>query len=121
MDPARNEATLSWVVTSLAITYVLWCAYSLTNRVDSFGGLFEALGAELPVVTGVALTFGKAVIVWPAAVVTSIYLIAKEFRLRSTYSRLSASAITFMIWALLIAIVTEALFQPMLQLLRQIG
>ncbi len=121
MSARLNERTLSWVVTVLASAYVLWTTFSLAQRVPTFAKTFHDLGAELPLLTRLVLGVGRPAIAWPLALAVVTFLVVKEFRVKPAGARLALSAIVCVITALVAAIATHAIIEPMRRLMTQIG
>jgi hypothetical protein len=107
--------------TGLTGGYVAWTGYVLASRVPTFDTLFSSLGAELPWPTRIVLIVGKPSIIWPCAVLTLALLVVNEVRSRDFRTRVVISLLVFMATACVSSVVTEALFRPMMQLIKQIG
>ena len=115
------DSKLSWLVTGLASAYVAWTGYTLTARVPAFSALFAGLGAELPGVTRVVISACRPELVWPVTDAAITFLVVKEFRVTSFRARTLWNIAVFFSAAGVAAIITEALFQPMFQLIQQVG
>jgi hypothetical protein len=118
---SRIENRVSLVVTALASTYTTWAALLMTRRVQAFAALFESLGAELPHSTRLAMAVSRPGIVFPAAAILIGGLIVAHFRIVHPIVRIGVSMAVFMVAAIVVSLVTEALFLPMLHLIRQLG
>lgn len=121
MQGLRNHGALSWTVTTLTVGYLIWIGVTLTERVASFAGLFTSLGAELPVPTRLAIGASQPLIVWSLVAVATIVLLANQMRTTRPHVQLAVSVTVFMVTAVLASLITEAMFAPLLQLIRQIG
>ena len=118
---ADVDTKLSWLVTGLASAYVAWTGYTLTTRVPAFSSLFAGLGAELPGVTRFAISACRPGVVWPVTIAAITFLVVKELRMPSFRARTLWNIAIFFAAAGIAAVITEALFQPMLQLIQQVG
>jgi len=114
------ERRLSWIVTALASWYVGWTGYVLGRRTPAFRQLFSGLGAELSWPTRTVLSLCTPAVVWPATIVTIAFLLVKERTVESGATKLLLSVIVFMTTACVAAVATEALYQPMFQLIEQV-
>ena len=113
--------TLSWLATAVAGGYMLWCCFSLSRRIPVFANMFASLGAELPLPTRMALAMGRPAVLWIVAAVVVVLLVAKELAMQSVSARIAVSVVVFMVTALVMSLISEALMLPMLELMRQIG
>ena len=120
MQESRNHGALSWTATTLTAGYVIWIGVTLT-RVSTFDDLFTSLGAELSLATRLAIGASRPLIVWSVVAITLIVLLANQLRTVRPHVRLAVSVIVFMVAALLTSLITEAMFGPLFQLIRQIG
>lgn len=116
----KSEERLSWIVAILASSYVGWTGYVLAHRARAFRTLFAGLGAELPAYTQVVLTVCTPVLVWPVTIAMIAVLLVKEAVVKRIPTRALVSIIVFMATACVAAVVVEALFQPMFQLIERI-
>jgi hypothetical protein len=121
MQEPTNDGALSWIVTGLSAGYVVWTGITLARRVSAFANLFSSLGAELPLATRFAIGANRPPIVWSVVAILLMVLLANQLRIVRPGLRLAVSVIVFMITAMLSSLVTEAMFVPLFQLIRQIG
>jgi hypothetical protein len=115
-----DDNALSWMVTTLAISYVVWIGYFLPRRVSTFARLFSGLGAELPLPTRVVIATCIPAVLWPVTLGAVAFLIVKELRIERLRTRVLISVIVFMATACASAVISEAIFQPMVSLLEQV-
>jgi hypothetical protein len=116
----KTEARLSAVIAALSCLYVTWTGYVFAHRASAFQALFTGVGAELPPATKIVLAVCRPSCVWPVAIALVALLIAKEIMLRSVGVRVVVSVVAFMATAVVAAVVTEALFQPLFHLIEQV-
>jgi hypothetical protein len=116
-----NDDTLSWLVTACAGWYALWTGFFLSRRVPAFRQLFSGLGVALPAPTRLAILLCTPPLLWSVTAAAVIFLIVKEVRCKSVRTRVILSTIVFMATACASALITEAIFQPMLTLTEKIG
>jgi hypothetical protein len=121
MKPISRDDALSWMVTLVASSYVASCTYSMSRRVPAFGKLFASLGATVPAPTRLVLAICTPAILWPACVVIVACLVAKELVCERLGTRVAVSVIVFMGTAVFAGAVTDAVFEPMLRLMSQVG
>lgn len=117
----RRAIVWSWVVTVLASGYIAFIAFSLSRKVPQFATTFAVLGVETPLATRLVFAVGIPPVLWSLAALLIAALIVKELTVRSLGVRLAISVSAFMLAAFMSAVAVEVMFQPMLQLLRQIG
>lgn len=121
MKQLSRDDALSWVVTLVASSYIASCTYSLSRRVPAFGKLFSGLGASVPAPTRLALAICTPAILWPTCLVIIAGLVIKELACARLGTRVALSVIVFMAAAVFASAVADALFEPMLRLMSQVG
>ncbi len=117
----QTDTKLSWFTTALVAAYVAWTGYALATRVAGFSNIFAGLGAEVPPVTRLAIAACNPWFVGPGTILILVILIVKEFRVSSLQARTLWNLAFFFAAATASAVVTEALFRPMLHLIQQVG
>lgn len=118
MNAPRDEV-LSWLVTLFAGWYVAWTGYCLSRNLPVFRQLFSSLGADLPLPTRLVIAVCIPAVLWPLVVAVVAFLVVKEFKLERVRTRVIMSTIIFMATASAAAVITEAIFQPMFQLIKK--
>lgn len=121
MQEPTSEGALSWIVTGLTATYVVWTGFTLARRVSTFATLFASLGAELPLATRLAIAANRPPVVWSVVAILLLVLFTNQLRAARPHLRLAISVIVFMVTAIFSSLVAEAMFVPMFHLIRQIG
>jgi hypothetical protein len=116
----NTEDRLAWIAAVVASCYVGWTGYVLAHRAQAFQILFSGLGAELPLPTRVVLAACRPIVVWPVTIGMIAFLMVKEAKIQRVVTRVFISILVFMAAACAAAVVTEALFQPMFQLIERV-
>jgi len=118
-----SDSRWNWprVVDSFLVLYLLWLSYTLTRRASVFGGLFTALGAQVPPITAAILRLSSPPIPYAVAVLMAVGLILKNRAAINDTGKLAISLIFIVVTSAWQAIVHEALFRPMLQLIEAIN
>jgi len=112
---------LAWLVALLTAWYVVWNGYVFSRRVPLLSTFFKSLGADVPFATRVVLRVCTPTVIWPFVVVAVLFVLVKEIVFESLLTRLLLSVSVFMITACLSAVVTEVIYQPLLQLIEHVG
>jgi hypothetical protein len=116
----NTEGRLAWIAAVFAGCYVGWTGYILVHRANAFQLLFSGLGAELPIPTRIVLAACRPIVVWPVTIGMIAFLVVKEAKVERVVARVFISILVFMAAACAAVVVTEALFQPMFQLIEHI-
>jgi hypothetical protein len=119
MSPKRDA--LSWLVLMLSFVYVLWTCVVLMRRVPAFTSLFSAMGAELPAGTRLAIAICRPGVLWSIAAVEVAILVATHLRVADARVRLAVAFAVCLVTGLLSSLITEALWLPMLHIMKQVG
>jgi|GEM_PF-5895916 len=121
LEAPRPQERWSWALTAVCCLYIAWAAHFFVARLATFGELFSGIGTQLPWTTSAVLAFSRSVAPYLAATVLIAGLIAKERAPLSQGAKIAATAIVYLIvsWSLQLSL--EAIFQPLLEIVKKIN
>jgi type II secretory pathway component PulF len=117
----KGDRAWPWLVDVAVALYVGWVCHTLALRVPAFQGTFADLGAQLPDATSFLIRVSTARNLYILAGVIVLVLVAKNIFVKSAVAQLGISVVTILLMSWSSGVVTEALMQPMLHLMSQLG
>lgn len=121
MEKPQPRDRLSWAVTVVCCLYIVWVTHFFASNIPAFGSLFAGLGAGVvPWISSAVVAVGRGFFPYLAAAVLIGGLIAKELSRLSRDAKIAVTVIVYMTVSWLLQLSLEAVFLPLLDVLKKI-
>ncbi|HEX3531792.1 MAG TPA: hypothetical protein VH988_32435 [Thermoanaerobaculia bacterium] len=122
MEKPRPRDHLSWAVTVVCCLYIVWVTHFFASNVPAIGTLFAGLGAGIvPWISSAVVAVSGGFFPYLAAAILIGGLIAKEFSRLSRDAKIAVTVIVYIAVSWFLQLSVEAVFLPLLDVLKKIG
>jgi len=122
MENSQPRDHLSWAVTVVCCLYIVWVTHFFASNLPAVGSLFAGLGAGMvPWISSAVVAVSRGFFPYLAAAVLIGGLIAKELSRLSRDAKIAVTVIVYMAVSWFLQLSVEAVFLPLLDVLKKIG